>query len=190
MSHGGVPTDLGEIWNWEALVNNQRQELVLWVRNNLAELTATSIYRVHQRWRPILRRCARGQREGKFTDASYCGIHWHTDSEDRQATCDQRRHGNKAVAWQARINGDHHRDGRAATSWRKWMRRQSDHSALTSSTARSFHQESLSARYWAWIAAPVRIAAWDYQRWDTLNLRSSSGYCTMGSPLSAPNRAI
>jgi hypothetical protein len=49
MSHGGVLTDLGEIRNWEALVNNQRRELVLWVRNNLPELTGALIYRVHQR---------------------------------------------------------------------------------------------------------------------------------------------
>jgi hypothetical protein len=102
MFHGGVPTDLGEIRNWEALVNDQRRELVLWMRNNLAELTGASIYRVHQLWRPILRRCAGGRREGKFTDASYRGIHWRVNSEDMQATyCDQRRRGNKAVAWQA-----------------------------------------------------------------------------------------
>jgi hypothetical protein len=28
------------------------------------ELTGASIYRVHQRWRPILRRCAGGREEG------------------------------------------------------------------------------------------------------------------------------
>jgi hypothetical protein len=86
MSQGGVPTDLGEIRNWEALVNDQRRELVLWMRNNLAELTGASIYRVHQQWLPILRRCAGGRREGKLTDASYRGIHWRVGSEDRQAT--------------------------------------------------------------------------------------------------------
>jgi hypothetical protein len=145
MSHGGVPTNLGEIRNWEALVNDQRRELVLWMRNNLVEHTGVSIYR-HQRWRPILRRCAGSRREGRFTGASYCGIHWRVDSEDRQATyCDQRRCGNKAIVWQARVNGDHHRDGRTTMSRRKWMGRQSDHSAPTSSTARSFHQGSLSA---------------------------------------------
>jgi hypothetical protein len=39
MSHDGVLTDLGKMGNWEALVDDRRQELVLWMRNNLAELT-------------------------------------------------------------------------------------------------------------------------------------------------------
>jgi hypothetical protein len=75
MSYGGVPTDLGEVRNWEALVNDRRQELVLWMRNNLAKLTGASIYRVPQWWRPILRRCAGSRREGRFTAAGYRGIH-------------------------------------------------------------------------------------------------------------------
>jgi peptidoglycan/xylan/chitin deacetylase (PgdA/CDA1 family) len=116
MSHGGVLTDLGEMGNWEALVNDQRREVVLWMRNNLAELTRASIYRVHQWWHPILRRCAGGRREGRFNGTGYRGIHWRVDSEDKQATnCDQRRRGYKAIAWQARVNDDYHRDGRAAT---------------------------------------------------------------------------
>jgi hypothetical protein len=137
-------------------VNDQRRELVLWMRNNLAELTRASIYRVLQRWRPILRRCVGGQREGKFIDVSYRGIHWRIDSEERHGTyCDQRQRGNKAVAWQTWVNGDRHRDGRTATLRHKWMRRHNGHSASTSSMARSFHQESLSARYWVRIATPV-----------------------------------
>jgi hypothetical protein len=64
ISHGGVLIDLGEMENWEALVNDQRRELVLWMRNNLAELTRAAIYRFHRRWRPILRSCAGGRREG------------------------------------------------------------------------------------------------------------------------------
>jgi hypothetical protein len=67
--------DLGEEQNWEAMVDDQRQELVNWVHNNLAELTGASIYKIHRRWRPIWRRRAGGQREGKFTGASYRGIH-------------------------------------------------------------------------------------------------------------------
>jgi hypothetical protein len=58
-------TDLGEERNWEAMVDDQRQELVHWVRNNLAELTGASIYRFHQWWRSILRRRAVDRREGK-----------------------------------------------------------------------------------------------------------------------------
>jgi hypothetical protein len=76
-------TDLGEMRNWEALVDDQRRELVHWVPNNLAELTGASFYRIHQRWRPILRRRAGGRREGKFTSAGYRGIHWSNDSADR-----------------------------------------------------------------------------------------------------------
>jgi hypothetical protein len=153
MSHGGVPTDLGEIRNWEALLNDQRRELVLWMRNNLAELTGASIYRVHQWWRPILRRCAGDRREGRFTGAGYRGIHWRVDSEDRQATyCDQRQRGNMAIAWQARVNDDHQCDDSTATSRRKWMGRQSGHSAPTLWRNRP-NYSSLSAQ-----VAPLRAA--------------------------------
>jgi hypothetical protein len=53
MPHGGVLIDLGEMGNWEPLVDDRKQELVLWMRNNLAELTGAEIYRLHQQWRPI-----------------------------------------------------------------------------------------------------------------------------------------
>jgi hypothetical protein len=48
--HGAVLTaaqrfDLGEMGNWGALVDDQRRELVHWVRNNLADLVDHSIYR-------------------------------------------------------------------------------------------------------------------------------------------------
>jgi hypothetical protein len=49
---------------------------------------------------------------------------------------DLRRCGNTVVAWHARVNGDHHRDGHAVTSRRKWMRWRSGHSAPTSSYAK------------------------------------------------------
>jgi hypothetical protein len=52
-SHDGVLTDLGEMGNWEALVDDQRQGLVLWMRKNLADLTGAAIYRLHRQWRPI-----------------------------------------------------------------------------------------------------------------------------------------
>jgi hypothetical protein len=67
--------DLGEKGNWEAVVDDQRRELVHWVRNNLADLVDHSIYRSQQRWHPIWRRCAGGRREGKFTGASCRGFH-------------------------------------------------------------------------------------------------------------------
>jgi hypothetical protein len=123
---------------------------VLWMHNNLAELTRASIYRVHQRCRTILRSCAGVRREGRFTDTGYRGIHWHVDSEDRHATyCDQRQRGNKAIAWQARVNDDHHCDGRAATSRRKWM---GDRAAIVlrlHPRRDLFTRGSLSVLYWA-----------------------------------------
>jgi hypothetical protein len=70
------------------------------------------------------------------------------------------------------------------------MRQQIGHSAPTSSTARSFHHESLSACYWARITTPPQILVQGHRRRDTLNLWSSLGYCTMGSPFSALDRAI
>jgi hypothetical protein len=42
--------DLGEIPNWSSLVNDLRHEWVRWVLGYLAELTACSIYRIHERW--------------------------------------------------------------------------------------------------------------------------------------------
>jgi hypothetical protein len=53
LSHGGVLTDLGEVGNWEALVDDPRQGLVRWMRKYLAELTGAEIYRVPRWWRPI-----------------------------------------------------------------------------------------------------------------------------------------
>jgi hypothetical protein len=61
--------------NWAALVDGRRQELVLWMRNNLAELTGAAIYRLHQRWHPIWIKCAGDRREG----LSHCGVlRWHS----------------------------------------------------------------------------------------------------------------
>jgi hypothetical protein len=57
-------------------MDDQRRELVHWVRNNLVELTGASIYRIHQRWRPIWRRRAGGQRKEKASNMSYRGSHW------------------------------------------------------------------------------------------------------------------
>jgi hypothetical protein len=45
LTHTVFLTDLGEIPNWWALVNNLRHELVYWVRDYLAEPMAHSIYR-------------------------------------------------------------------------------------------------------------------------------------------------
>jgi hypothetical protein len=76
--------DLGEMRNWEALVDDQRQGLVHCMRNYLAELTGASIYRVLRRWRLILRRRAGGRREGKCTGAGDRGFHRGKASGDGQ----------------------------------------------------------------------------------------------------------
>jgi hypothetical protein len=56
-------TDLGEMGNLEALVDDRRRELVLWMCDYPMELMACSIYRVHERWCPIRRDCAGGREE-------------------------------------------------------------------------------------------------------------------------------
>jgi hypothetical protein len=87
------------------------------MRNNLAELIGTSFYRVHQRWRPILIRCAGGRREGRFTGAGYRGNHWLRSYDGHwwaiSASNDVVKgslHG--AIA----VNSVHLGDGRSATS--------------------------------------------------------------------------
>jgi hypothetical protein len=96
---------------------------VHWAHNNIMELAECSIYSDHQWWRSIWGRHVGHRREGEVISASYRGIHWSNDSDDRQAIYyDLRRCGNKVVAWRARVNGDHHRDGHTATSRCNWMR--------------------------------------------------------------------
>jgi hypothetical protein len=48
---------------------------VLWLRDNLTELVAHSIYSVLRWWRLILRRRAGGRREGKCTGAGDRACH-------------------------------------------------------------------------------------------------------------------
>jgi hypothetical protein len=109
-SHGGVLTDLGEMGNWEAPVNDQRQELVLWMLNNLAELTRAAIYRLQRRWHQIWRKCAGGQREGP----SHCGVlPWHSPD---------------LGGWLSRVNLDGAQQrGKLPNAWRnRGKRRQVD----------------------------------------------------------------
>jgi hypothetical protein len=56
--------------------------------------------------------------------------------------------------------------------------------------AKIFYPESLSACHWARITAAVWIAARVHRWRGSVNLRSSSGYSTMGISFSAPDRAI
>jgi hypothetical protein len=64
MVHGGAENRIGGNANSRATVANRRRGLVHWARNNLTELNGASIYSGHQRWHPILRRCAGGRGEG------------------------------------------------------------------------------------------------------------------------------
>jgi hypothetical protein len=48
---------------------------VLWLRDNLTELVAPSIYSVRERWRLILRSCASSWREEECTGAGDRGFH-------------------------------------------------------------------------------------------------------------------
>jgi hypothetical protein len=54
MPHGGVPTDLGEIRNSRAMVDDLRQGVVLWARNKKAKQGGHSIYRGRLRLLRIL----------------------------------------------------------------------------------------------------------------------------------------
>jgi hypothetical protein len=75
MSRGGALTDLGEVGNLEALVDNPRQGLVHWMHNYLAKFTWAEIYRFHRRWQLILRWRAGGRREGRSLAQEICGFH-------------------------------------------------------------------------------------------------------------------
>ena len=57
-------------------MDDQRQGLVHWARNNLVELDEHSIYSDHQWWRSIWGRHTDGRRKRKVTGTSYRGGHW------------------------------------------------------------------------------------------------------------------
>jgi hypothetical protein len=68
-------TDLGETRNSRSLVNDWKQDLVLWMRNYPMKLTATSIYS-RQEWWPVNRTTTRGGRRSRKSLAQGIrGIH-------------------------------------------------------------------------------------------------------------------
>jgi hypothetical protein len=122
--------------NWEALVDDQRWELVHWVHNNLTDLVDHSIYRSQQRWRPIWRRCAGGRREEKFTGAGCHGFHWSNDLDDGLAIYGGLwRHGETADGVAGPRGTAARRGGRAATLRRNRAWWQSNCSVPSSSLA-------------------------------------------------------
>jgi hypothetical protein len=68
-------TDLGEVSNWRALVDDLRHELMDWVLDYLTKPMAHSIYRIWGRWRPIRRDCAGGREERMNR---WCVLPWHS----------------------------------------------------------------------------------------------------------------
>jgi hypothetical protein len=68
-------TDLGEIQNWSALVDNLRHGLLRWVSDYLGELMARLIYRDQGRWLLIWAWCAGGRREGRALAQRTRGFH-------------------------------------------------------------------------------------------------------------------
>jgi hypothetical protein len=77
-------TDLGEISNWRARVDDLRHELVYWLLDYLAEPMTCSIYRIPERWPVNLRWRGGGRRErralsqeiGGFHRGELIGDHW------------------------------------------------------------------------------------------------------------------
>ena len=68
-------TDLGEVSNWRALVDDLRHELMDWVLDYLAKPTAHSIYRLWGRWLMNLRWRGGGWREGRVLSQEIGGFH-------------------------------------------------------------------------------------------------------------------
>jgi hypothetical protein len=63
LTHAVFLTDLGEISNWGALVDDLGHGLLYWVRDYLAEPMARSIYRARGQWLVNLKSRAGGRRE-------------------------------------------------------------------------------------------------------------------------------
>jgi hypothetical protein len=68
-------SDLGEVSNWRALVDDLRHELMDWVLDYLAKMTAHSIYRLRKRWPVNLRWRGGGRREGRVLSQEIGGFH-------------------------------------------------------------------------------------------------------------------
>jgi hypothetical protein len=68
-------TDLGKIPKWGSLVSNWRHKWVDWMLDYLVELTAGSIYRIHERWRLIRGKMRGGRREGGALAQAIGGIY-------------------------------------------------------------------------------------------------------------------
>jgi hypothetical protein len=68
-------TDLGEVSNWRALVDDLRHELVYWLLDYLAEPTTHSIYRLQGRWPVNLGWRGSGRRERRALSQEIGGFY-------------------------------------------------------------------------------------------------------------------
>jgi hypothetical protein len=68
-------TDLGEVPNWRALVDDLRHELMDWVLDYLAKPTTHSIYRIPKRWPVNLRWRGGGRRKRRALSQEIRGLH-------------------------------------------------------------------------------------------------------------------
>jgi hypothetical protein len=132
---------------------------VHWTRNHLTGLTGALIYRVHQWWRPILRRCAGGREEG----LSHRGVlPWHSLNIGVWLLL-VNLHGAKRCSKPPKArdtgeNGGSLGDYRATTSPGKWVRRQGNIVPQTHPPREIFYPPRLSTLRSARIVTLARIA--------------------------------
>jgi hypothetical protein len=182
--------DLGEVWNWEALVDGQRRELMRWVSNNLAELTRASIYRIHQRWRPIWKgSLAIGEMGSALARVIVAFTVAKPPAMDGLPTMVHCNMVKLLGTW--RTGGKQPTPARIITAGH----RASGYGEPSSVRVRAylgakiFYSPRLSTSRRAWITATGANPGAGSPAAISLNLDSSSGYCTMRTPFRAPDKA-
>jgi hypothetical protein len=180
---------MGEVSNSEALVNNWRQVLVLWMGNYPTEFMACSIYRVRERCCPIWRDCAGDWEGGWVTAVIY---HCNPRAFELRRLLDGHygswRHDKRPKVWRP------HGEWRTRQWWplghvagaNRWI---AEHTVLpSSSTTRSFTRGSLSM-----INSGVNRGDGTNPRTRSqvvryLNLAIWSEHCTIALPFSQSDR--
>jgi hypothetical protein len=76
VSHGGVPADLGEIWNSRAIVDDREWGVVFWLCNKIAEQARASIYRDQPSVLRIWAKLGLRWWEGESLEYGYRGAQW------------------------------------------------------------------------------------------------------------------
>jgi hypothetical protein len=166
-------TDLGEVSNSGALVNNWRQVLVLWMGNYPTELMACSIYRVRERCCPIWRDCAGSREEGESLLCSTVAIagrlnyggYWMVTTAHTDAINVLRR---GALT----VNGERAGDDLSAMSPVRTDEQPSTQYFHAHPRQDLSPCDRYSCLIRAWIAAIARIRAQGHRRWGTWTWRS------------------